>query len=108
MRRDVRDVRAVQEHLAVRRPFESGDHAQRRRLAAAARTQEREELAARNLQVDAVDRDLLVEDPPEVEQLDPATLSAQGLRCQCLRQLGVRARRLNPTISGHLRLLGRS
>jgi hypothetical protein len=35
-------------------------------------------------------------------------LSAQGLRCQCLRQLGVRARRLNPTISGHLRLLGRS
>src|SRR4249919_1136853 len=108
MWRDVRDVRTVQEHLAVRRPFESGDHAQRRGLAAAARTQEREELAARNLQIDAVDRHLLVEDTPEVEQLDPATLSAQGLSSRGLRQLGLRTRRRNPTISGHLRLLGRS
>jgi hypothetical protein len=76
MWRDVRDVRAVEEHPALRWPFESGDHAQGRGLATAARTQQREELAARNLQVDAVDRRLLIEDTPEVEQLDPATFSA--------------------------------
>ena len=53
------DVAAVDPDLAGARRFEAGDHAQRRRLAAAARPEERDELAAGDGEVEvANDRTL--------------------------------------------------
>ena len=51
-----RDVAAVHLDDALGRLDEPGDHPQRRRLAAAARADDREELAVGDLDVDAVDR----------------------------------------------------
>src|SRR5262249_40176444 len=55
------DVFAVEQDLAGGRALEAGDHPQRRRLAAARRTEQREEFARVDEGVDAVDRDRLVE-----------------------------------------------
>jgi hypothetical protein len=43
--------------LALGRLVEAGDHPQRRRLAAAGRAEQREELAGLHLEVDVIDRD---------------------------------------------------
>ena len=51
------DVAAVEQHAAARRALEAGDHAQAGRLARARRPEQREELAARDVEVDAVDGD---------------------------------------------------
>jgi hypothetical protein len=57
VRRRARHVVAVEQDLALGRALEAGDEPQRRRLAAARRAEHREELAARHLELDAVDRD---------------------------------------------------
>src|SRR5262249_4940053 len=54
-RRRAHDVLAVEQDLAGRRLLESGDHPQRRRLAASRGPEQREEPARRYLQVDRVD-----------------------------------------------------
>ena len=54
--RDGREVGAVEQDLARGRALEAGDQPQRRRLAAARRPQQREELARPDREVDAVDR----------------------------------------------------
>ena len=54
--RQLRDVLAAELDAALVRLLEARDHAQRRRLAGAGRAEHGEELAAPDLQVDAVDR----------------------------------------------------
>ena len=53
--RQARDVAAVDEHDARVRPLEPGDQAQGRRLAAAGRAEERQELPLDDCQVESVD-----------------------------------------------------
>ena len=52
----LRDVRAVDRDRAGGRPLEAGDHPQRRRLAAARRAEERDELAALGGEVEVLRR----------------------------------------------------
>ena len=59
---DAGDVAAVDEHPARGRPVESGDDAERCRLAATGRAEERKELASLDREVDAVERNDLPED----------------------------------------------
>ena len=53
-RRHVRDVLALEQDPALCRVLEAGDHPQRRRLAAAARAEQREELAGGDLERDGI------------------------------------------------------
>jgi hypothetical protein len=55
-RRQPGDVDAVDEDAPLGRLLEAGDHPQRRRLAAAARAEQREELAAGDVEVERADR----------------------------------------------------
>ena len=55
LRRPFREVLAVQENAAAIRQVEAGDHAQKRRLAATGRAEQREELAGPNREADAID-----------------------------------------------------
>ncbi len=71
-------VGALDQHLPARRLLEAGDHAQSRRLAAAARPEHREELAAGDLQVDVVDRREVAEALRDRAQGD-ALLAGGGL-----------------------------
>ena len=57
VRRPVRDVEAAQLDAPFVRSFEARDQPQRRRLAGAGRSEQREELARLHLEVDAVDGD---------------------------------------------------
>ena len=59
--RQADDVAVAEEDAALGRLLEAADHAQRRRLAAAGRPEQREERAARDLERDAVDGDDVVE-----------------------------------------------
>jgi len=62
VRRAVAHLLAVDVHAARGRELEAGDHPQRRRLPAAGGTEEREELAVLDVEVERVDRhDLIVE-----------------------------------------------
>jgi hypothetical protein len=70
VRRRVRDVGAVQENLTGGRLLEAGDHAQGRGLPAPGRPEQREELAARHVQVDAVDSGHLGELLRQLAQFD--------------------------------------
>src|SRR4029453_3390593 len=65
-----RDVSAAQLDAAPGRWLETADHAQGRRLAAARRTEEREELAGLDPQRDPVDRDDVPEPFLEVDEAD--------------------------------------
>src|SRR5690606_5238799 len=58
-------VLAGEQHAPLVGLLEAGDHAQGRRLAAAAGPEQREELARRDLQGDAVHRGRLAERPPD-------------------------------------------
>ena len=69
VRRDPRDVLALEPDDARGRRFEAGDHPQRRGLAAARRAEHREELAARDAEVGVVHRDELPE--PLRDVLEP-------------------------------------
>jgi hypothetical protein len=55
VRRQTRDVAAAELDSPIVRPLEAGDQPERRRLAGARRTEEREELAGADLEVDPVD-----------------------------------------------------
>ena len=56
VRRQRRDLDAVEEDATPVGPLETGEHAQQRRLAAAARAEQREELALLDVEGNAVDR----------------------------------------------------
>src|SRR5205823_3193699 len=73
-------VSAIQQDLAGRGLLEPGDEAERRRLAAARGPQEREELAARDIDVDPVDGDDVVEPLYELQQSDVARHGADVTR----------------------------
>ena len=68
--RQPRDVAAVDEHDAGVRPLEAGDQAERRRLAAAGRAEQREELSLDDGQVERVDSGDLAEAPGDAAKLD--------------------------------------
>ena len=70
VRRVVGHVAAAQQDPATARDLEATDHPQRGGLAAARRAEEREELAAADLERDAVDRPDLAESLLQVEELD--------------------------------------
>jgi len=72
VRRDLRHVCAVQDDATARRLLEARDHPERRRLAAARRPEQGEELGRRHVQVDGVDRDDVVEPLRQLLQLDLA------------------------------------
>ena len=73
------DVLAAEQDLAAGRQFEPGDHAQRRRLAAARRPEHDEELAVLDGEVGILHRDELAEFLPQI--FDP------DLRHRLLRKL---------------------
>jgi hypothetical protein len=56
LRREAGDVGAVERHLALIRPLVPRDHPERRRLAGARRTDQREQLPRRDLERDVLDR----------------------------------------------------
>ena len=70
--RHVGDVATVDPDLARRRALEPTDHPQGGRLAAARRTQQRVELARGDLDVDAIDRDRVIELLHQPHELDAA------------------------------------
>ena len=63
-------VLTVHEHLARVGPLEAGDDPQRRRLAAAARSEQGDELAGVNLEVEIVERDDIAEGTTKPTKLD--------------------------------------
>ena len=60
--------------LPLGRLFEAADHAQRRGLAAARRSEQREELARLDHEVDVVDGDEVAELLAQRDELDPAAI----------------------------------
>src|SRR4029453_16013181 len=66
----LRHAGAIEQDLPLARPLEPRDHPQGRRLAAAGRTQEREELTGWHLEVDAGDGRELTEPFYQVYELD--------------------------------------
>ncbi len=69
---DATYIDAVDEDPPGRRSLEAADHPQRGRLAAARRPEEREELTREDVEIDAVDRDLITEALLEPDQADGA------------------------------------
>ena len=57
MRRHIGDVAALEQNATTRRLFEAGDHLEQRRLAAARRSEQREELASPNREIGSLDGD---------------------------------------------------
>ena len=82
VRRQAGDLGVAEPDPSLGRPLEAGDHPQRRRLAAAARAEQREELAGLDEEVDVGDR----------RRLRPRVLL--GDRAQPQRLVGDRPRRL--------------
>jgi len=72
-----RHVLAADQHLAGRGLYEAADHAQAGGLAAAARTEQREELARFDPKRDPVDRDDV---PKAFLEVDEANLREGGFR----------------------------
>src|SRR5690606_32513462 len=81
VRRHVRDVDAVDDDAPGRRPLEPGQHAQQRGLAAAGGAQDREELAAMDVEVDGIHRDEVAEvlaELPDLYQWSRSVLPVDG------------------------------
>src|SRR5713101_476389 len=76
--RDVRDVLAVDDDPSVVGPVEAGDEAERGRLAAAGRAEQREELALPQLDLDSVERLDAAEVAVEVLQLEKGHLAGSS------------------------------
>ena len=93
VRRHARHVHAVENDLALRGTLEPGDHPKGRGLPAARRTEEREELAGSDLQVDPVDGGEVAEALHEVDQLHLATRHEAGVYRGMSRSARVRYRR---------------
>ena len=70
IRGDARDVLAVDDDRSGVRPVEAGDEAKRGRLPAPGRTEQRQELALVECDVDPVQRDDRPEGPPELVELE--------------------------------------
>src|SRR5918992_2888158 len=68
--REVRDVVAADQHLALVGPFEAGDQAKRRRLPTARWAEQRQELAAVDVEIEPVDGDDVVEALRHATELD--------------------------------------
>jgi hypothetical protein len=87
--REPDDVAVAEEDRALRRLLETADHAQRRRLAAAGRPQEREEGSGRDLERDPVDSDDVVEPLDDAFQPDVggSSLCQLSLTATCLRRV---------------------
>ena len=85
--RRARDVVAADQDLALVGLLEAGDHPQRRRLAAAARPEQREELALVDAQVERVHRDERAEPFRDSTELDigVAGVRSGGARLRCRR-----------------------
>ena len=86
-RRKIVDDLSADADLAVADLLEPGDHAQRRRLAAAGGTDEHDELAFADLEVQVVDRnDPVVVDLREVHELDRQPRTAPAVRPKAIRR----------------------
>jgi hypothetical protein len=99
VRRDADGGAAVDLDLALGRLVEAGDHAQRRRLAAAGRAEQRQELAGLHLEVDGVDSDEIAEPLRDTAQRDVWTSPVvhQGRNIQkAQRGCPVRTKGLDP------------
>ena len=84
--RDGVDHLAVDGEFAAGRPLEAGDHAQQRRLAAAGRADEDDELAVGDLQIDVVQHVDAAEGLRDIGELDVAhdasPISGRFRRCR--------------------------
>ncbi len=97
VRGDPRDVDPVEEDLTAGRWLEARDHAKRRRLSAARRPEQREELARRHAQADRVDGDRIVVSLGEIDErhlaavrlLDPHVALAPRSRVHSCNEGGV-------------------
>ena len=104
VRQHMSDVPAIKQDAAFVRRLETGEHAQKRSLAAAARAQQREKLAGPHIQRDVVDRAKIAElfrDAFDAQQRH-IRLGLGRRLCQWLR-LGL-CRRLRPCLNLGLRL----
>ena len=72
------DDAAVDPKLAVRNRFQSGDHAQRRRLAASGRADEDHKLAVGDVEIDAAHGRLTAVDLDEIAQADGSHRSGRA------------------------------
>ena len=68
--RDTGHILPVDQDMALGRQFEAGDHAQQRRLAAARRAEQHEELACHDVEADVIDRGHLAEAFGDILDLD--------------------------------------
>ena len=75
--RQARDVAAVDQHDAGVRPLEAGDQPEGRRLAAAGRPEQRQELAFDDGQVERVDGGDVAEAPGDAAELDVVSAAHQ-------------------------------
>ena len=80
MRRDLRDILAVEQNAAGVGRLEAGQHSQQRGLAAAARTEQREELAGVDVERQRVDR------AKPAECLDDRVNAQERRAGRCLRR----------------------
>src|SRR4051812_12309377 len=102
-RRDVRDVLAVDDDPAAVGSIEAGDEPQRRRLAAARRAEQREELALAELHLDPVERldgaEVAVQVPElEVGHQRAAAICARAPRCRPTRSRASIAAQVMPKL----------
>ncbi len=70
-RRQMVDGLVIEQHAALALPDEAGNDAQQRGLAAAGRTQQRDELPARNIEIDVAHGDELAEAMADVLKAQP-------------------------------------
>jgi hypothetical protein len=68
------------EYIALARLLETGDHAQRRRLAASGGAEKRQEFACTDPKVDAIGGDDLTEPLGDATELDDCRFGRQGRR----------------------------
>ena len=78
--RQVVDRPAAQKHVASRGRLQPRDQAERRRLAAAGRPQEADDLTGADVQVDGVDGDQVAEDLGQAPERDRRHVPGRGAR----------------------------
>ena len=98
VRRDARDRLPGEVDLARGRLLEAGDHAQRRRLPAAGRAEERVERAASDLEVHGVDGGDVAEALGDVADVHVRDVGARGVRRRVVAQALGRDRRAGDVV----------